>query len=185
MRRATVGAALVGLACVLSTNAAAGIVFQFMPTNPKARSRYVTVRAIQTPTGYEGAQVPYTDRTLDLYLIRHADAPSVESVRDPRLVPLGRFDTSTWFDARFRLPHLRTGSYAIAAECISCRPHAFYVIGVGVDKWGIAPLMLLHASAAPSGFPLWPILAAAAVLVITVAGAIAVVRRGRSEIPAA
>ncbi len=135
------------------------------------------MRAIQTPTGYEGAQVPYADQTLDLYLIRHADASTVHSVRDPRLIPLGRFDG---VDTRFRLPHLRTGSYAIAAECISCKPRALYVIGVGVDKWGIAPLMLLHATAAPSGFPLWPLLAAAAALLIALAAAIIAVHRRRS-----
>ena len=177
IRAAFVGAS-VALACVLSTNAAAGIVFQFLPTNPKAGTKYITVKAIAAPSGYEGVQVPYADQTLKLYLIRHADAPSVHSVHDPRLIPLGRF---ALIDTRYRLPHLRTGSYAMAAECISCKRHAFYVIGVGVDKWGIAPLMLLHASATPSGFPVWPlILAAAVVLLVALAGVIIAVQRRRS-----
>jgi hypothetical protein len=177
MARATFAGALVTLACVLPTNAAAGIVFQFAPTNPKAGTKFITVRAIPTPAGYEGVRVPDSARVLDLYLIRHADAPTVHSVRDSRLVPLGRF---YWSDTRFRLPDLRTGSYAMAADCVSCEPRALYVIGVGIDKWGVAPLMLLHASAAPSAFPIWPFVVAAAVFVAALAGFVAVVRRRRS-----
>src|SRR5207247_9625235 len=104
------------------------------------------------------------------------DAPTVHSVRDSRLIPLGRF---SWIDTRFRLPHLRAGGYAMAAECASCKPRAFYVIGVGIDKWGIAPLMLLHASAAPGECPIWPFAVAAGVtLLLAVAGWI-VVRKQR------
>jgi len=179
MSRARLTVALITIACVLpSTASAGGYVFQFAPTNPRAGSKYITVRAIPTPAGYEGVRVPDSGHLLDLYLIRHVDAPTVHSVRDSRLIPLGRF---SWIDTRFRLPHLRAGSYAMAAECASCKRRAFYVIGVGIDKWGIAPLMLLHASAAPGAFPIWPFAVAAAVtLFLAVAGWIVVRKQRRS-----
>jgi hypothetical protein len=172
-------AAMAAVACVLpGTASAGGWVFQFAPTNPRAGSKYITVRAIPTPAGYEGVRVPNARHFLDLYLIRHVDAPTVHSVRDSRLISLGRF---TWIDTRFRLPHLRAGSYAMAAACVGCKPRAFYVIGVGIDKWGIAPLMLLHASAAPGAFPIWPFAVAAVVtLFLAVAGWIVVRRQRRS-----
>jgi hypothetical protein len=171
-------AAMAALACVLPSTASAGNVFQFAPTNPRAGTKYITVRAIPTPVGYEGVRVPGSARVLDLYLIRHADAPTVHSVRDSRLIPLGRFNGS---DTQFRLPYLRAGSYAMAAECVSCRPRALYVIGVGIDKWGIAPLMLLHASTTPPTFPMWPVAAVTVVaLCLVVAGWIVVRRRRRA-----
>jgi hypothetical protein len=183
--RARVTVVLITIACVLpSVASAGGYVFQFAPTNPRAGSKYITVRAIPTPPGYEGVRVPDTrePHVLDLYLIRHVDAPSVHSVRDSRLIPLGRFSWShTWDHARFRLPHLHAGSYAMAPECVSCKPRAFHVIGVGIDEWGIAPLMLLHASAATGAFPIWPFaVAATATLSLAATGWIVVRRHRRS-----
>jgi hypothetical protein len=145
--------AAIALACALPGGAWAGIVFQFAPTNPKAGSNYIQVRAIPTPAGYDGVALPDSARVLDLYLVRHAVAPTVHSVADPRLIPLGRFDP-VHVSPRYRLPKLATATYAMAATCLNCASHELYVIGVGPHMRGPEPVMLLHATATPSRF--WP-----------------------------
>jgi hypothetical protein len=157
--------AAIAMACVLPAGASAGTVFQFAPTNPKAGSKFVDVRAIQTPAGYDRVQLPDSAHVFDLYLVRHADAPSVHSVADARLlprtvhsvpdvrlIPLGRFDP-LHVSTRYRLPRLGTGTYAMAAQCLDCKVQKLYVIGVGRPMWGPEPVMLLHASATSRPFP--------------------------------
>lgn len=163
------------LACVLPTAASAGIVFQFAPTNPKAGSKYVQVRAISTPAGYPRAQLPDSAQVVDLYLVRHADAPTVHGVGDSRLIPLGRYDPAR-VSTRYRLPHLATAAYAIAAQCLNCETHKLYVLGVGPRMWGPEPLMLLHATATPR-FPIWPFLLVSLLVLLLVLTARVVTRR--------
>jgi hypothetical protein len=142
------------LACVFSAGAGAGTVFQFAPTNPKAGSKYIQVRTVPTPADYTGVHLPDSAKVMDLYLVRNADAPSVHSVGDPRLIPLGRFDP-LHISIRYRLPPLREGTYAMAATCLNCRSHKLYVIGVGGPSMqGPEPLMLLHAPQTP--LRIWP-----------------------------
>jgi hypothetical protein len=171
--------AATAVACVLPAAARAGIVFQFAPTNPKAGSKYVTVRAITTPSDYGGVQLPDSAQVVDLYLVRHADAPTVHSLNDPRLIPLGRYDPPK-VSNRYRLPRLQTGTYAIAAQCRNCERQTLYVIGVGPSLSGPEPLMLLHASAI-RGFPILPFTFGALLVLLVALAAWAVVKRPRAE----
>jgi hypothetical protein len=163
--------------CVLPAGASAGIVFGFAPTNPKAGTKYIDVRTVTTPAGYDGVQLPDSARVLDLYLVRHADAPTVHSVADPRLIPLGRFDP-LHVSTRYRLPHLDTATYAMAARCLNCKEQRLYVIGVGPAMWGPEGLMLLHATAP---FPRWPIVIVVLLALLVAVTAWLMVRRRRSR----
>ena len=151
-------------------SASAGIVYQFAPTNPKAGTKFIGIRAIQTPPGYTGVQLPDSSRVVDLYLVRHAYAPSVHSASDPRLIPLGRFDP--FASTIVKLPKLDTATYAMVARCLNCKGRTFYVFAVGSRMSGPAGLMLLHASASPS-FPIWPIVIAVAFALAVAAWALA------------
>jgi hypothetical protein len=166
------------LVCVLPAGASAGLVFQFAPTNPRAGSKYIQVRTIPTSADYTGVQLPDSAQVLDLYLVRHAEAPTVHSVDDPRLIPLGRFDP-VHVSPRYRLPQLRGGTYAMAAICLNCRSHKLYVLGVGPTMSGPEGVMLLHAPTPP--LRIWPFLIVALLAALLAAATWFVVRRQRDR----
>jgi hypothetical protein len=169
--------ATVAVACVLPARASAGFVFQFAPTNPKAGTKYIQVSAIPTPADYGGVQLPHSARVIDLYLVRHADAPTVHSIDDSRLIPLGRYDPAR-VSPRYRLPRLETATYAIAAQCLNCETHRLYVIAVGPRLSGPEPVMLLHATATPR-FPTWPFMIGGPLVLLVILGVRAVMSRER------
>jgi hypothetical protein len=169
--------ATVAVACTLPAAASGGLVFQFAPTNPKAGTKYIEVRAIPTPADYYGVRLPDSARVVDLYLVRHADAPSVHSIDDSRLIPLGRYDPAK-VSPRYKLPRLETATYAIAAQCLNCETHTLYVIAVGPRLSGPEPVMLLHASATPR-FPIWPFMIGALLVLLVALSVRAVVNRER------
>jgi hypothetical protein len=172
------------LAIVVPPVASAGIVFGFRPTNPKPGTRFVFLTIVPTEPGYTGAQLPGTDSRYDLYLVRNADAPSVHSVSDARLTPLGRYNMLDTLCCpahfRVRMPqHLGSGAYAIAAHCLNCAGRSFFVVGVGKAEGRDAvhaPLMLLHVQDAAHGFPFWRV-GLALLFVVSCAVAVFFVRR--------
>jgi hypothetical protein len=169
--------ATVAVACVVPARASAGFVFQFAPTNPRAGTKYIEVRAVTTPADYRGVRLPDSARVIDLYLVRHADAPTVHSIDDSRLIPLGRYDPAR-VSPRYRLPRLETATYAIAAQCLNCETHRLYVIAVGPRLSGPEPVMLLHATATPR-FPIWPFMIGALLVLLLALGIRAFVSRER------
>jgi hypothetical protein len=169
--------ATVAVVCALPATASAGFVFQFAPTNPRAGTKYIEVRAVPTPADYHGVRLPDSASVVDLYLVRHADAPTVHSIDDSRLIPLGRYDP-VHVSTKYRLPRLDTATYAMAAQCLDCKTHELFVIGVGPSLSGVEALMLLHATATPR-FPIWPFMLVALLLLLLVLTARAVVSRKR------
>jgi hypothetical protein len=177
------------LAITAPSVASAGIVFGFRPTNPKPGTRFVFLTVVPTEPGYTGAQLPGSYSRYDLYLVRNADAPSVHSAADARLIPLGRYDMldTLCCPAHFRVKmpqHLDGGAYAIAARCLNCTGKTFFVVGVGSAEGrdaGLAPLMLLHVQGSAHGFPFWRVGLALLFVVLCAVAVVFVRRRQRRQ----
>jgi hypothetical protein len=140
---------------VAAQGASAALFFVFSPTSAKPGDR-VSLRTPGTPSHFDvrqrGARPP--QRPIRLFLVSNAIAAHVSSPHDRRLHPIGSIvlDKNGHGVARFILPRLTPGRYAVAGICRQCARYSFgrtfFVLRVDEDitpKW--RPLMLLRVRA--------------------------------------